>query len=219
MIVFLHTALAQAPLSLNTFFPMTHHSLQSSSEVDVSCNSTQKACSLSSVSFPLLCSVSLPSLTTPFPLSFLPLCLFLFPVSFPLHPPDIHWHLLLTSFPLSWSLSSCLVTAFPTSPTETIATSQPRDAAIHLAFVLRVSATAGHARGCSNYRYSGRMPLSKTHSQPSGLRAEAVGSCHTTCVFVPPSGAPCSAQGQQDLHAHAPKPTCQTMAGAEEGGA
>lgn len=75
------------------------------------------------VFFPFLYSVSLSSLPTCFALSFFPLCLFLFPVSFPLHPPDIHWHLLLTSFPLSWSLSSCLVTAFPTSPTETIATS------------------------------------------------------------------------------------------------
>lgn len=46
----------------------------------------------------------------------------LYPVFFPPYPLDTHWHRPLTSFPLSWSLSSCLVTAFPTSPSETIAT-------------------------------------------------------------------------------------------------
>lgn len=136
-------------------------------------------------------SVSPPSLISPYScslLSFLCHCVcsfsFLLPTSFstPPPPPHIHWHLPLTSFPLSWSLSSCLVTAFPTSPAETIATGslemRPFILLLSFAFPPR---QATHVDAPITGTQAGCLCPRPIHRQvDSGSRS--CWGCHTKCL-------------------------------------
>lgn len=123
-------------------------------------------------------SVSLHLLSSPLtPIPFYPSSVTVsvpFPFSFPPHsppPPPTPYTLAPAPDQLPFVLVPLQLPGnrLPHQPRRNHSNGQPGDAAIHLAFVLCISATAGHARGCSNYRYSGRMPLSKAHSPPSRL--------------------------------------------------